>query len=259
MGLIIHIIMDLNTHQGKVVEYHLQVITHLYLIGTGFGVFLTVKNHYVLSKTFVKYIAILYMGGSASVLLKKDEIYNWHMSSHGWNAVKITGDLVLRDQKLSEKDCTPEQLYEKEGEKFMKKDFVLGVFKNFSTDVLFEGEDYVEQKDPETGEVNATAKYFVFSKTGRKYFLNWDQKSGWNNQYCKFFDIARMRGWERAHCRDKEDRRSRDYDDDRGGIKIRIGGGNSAYDYIVNPETGRKVKVNGKVGKKVIEKYVNNC
>lgn len=42
--------MDLNTHQGKVVEYHLQVITHLYLIGTGFGVFLTVKNHYVLNK-----------------------------------------------------------------------------------------------------------------------------------------------------------------------------------------------------------------
>ena len=29
------------------------------------------------------------------------------------------------------------------------------------------------------------------------------------------------------------------------------------YQYIVNPETGRKVNINGKIGKKVIKNYNN--
>ena len=40
--------------------------------------------------------------------------------------------------------------------------------------------------------------------------------------------------------------------------KIQKGGGNSNYQYIVNPLTNRKVNVNSRLGRKIILEYVSN-
>ena len=39
-------------------------------------------------------------------------------------------------------------------------------------------------------------------------------------------------------------------------IVTQTGGGHIHYNYIVNPETGRKIKVSGKKGKQIIRKYM---
>ena len=35
-----------------------------------------------------------------------------------------------------------------------------------------------------------------------------------------------------------------------------MGGNNSPYNYIVNPETGRKIKISGRKGMQIISKYM---
>ena len=39
-------------------------------------------------------------------------------------------------------------------------------------------------------------------------------------------------------------------------IVTQTGGGHSPYNYIVNPETGRKIKVSGRKGMQIISKYM---
>ena len=127
---------------------------------------------------------------------------------------------------------------------------------------------------------------FKLEHEGKTYLLNVERRSSWlpnTDEFFKYayrtFDIDKKHdsknllaevcenwGGLNYRCQEKRDRHD-DYDrDDRdhgnttigiGGLKFSWGGGES-YNYITNPLTNRRVKLTGRLGKQVLQNYINS-
>lgn len=205
------------------------------------------------------------MGGTKSKL-RENELIDWRISNDG--GFTEPGSIVgyFADSKfvltLYAKKVKKDQGEMTEGEildKYIENEEKIGVF----------GRDgNLSISDIKLDENN---NYIFTIKSGMTtYYMNWNRSdNGLFNYWKTFLRYAELNTDGRAHSIINRLCHKHDchgvYDDNNHGnrnrtTKISIFGGsatNNKYNYIINPLSNRKVLVNGKLGKKILNSYIN--
>ena len=211
------------------------------------------------------------MGGTTSSI-KKDEIVNWYIKNKsGFFSqagtltgaligskfdLELHGNLVLRDKT---KDEIKEKIsdIQQKTKNFIEKDSLIGTFGK-NGDLEIESIIYDKNKNYifsiKKGSKNYTLNFsrkertLLESSNDYKAFLVYaDQNTTGNTKKLAFYLCETHNAYKSV--RKKSSHLS------IGGIQL--GGGENVYNYIINPTTNRKVRLDGKLGKEVLRNYMN--
>ena len=218
------------------------------------------------------------MGGQLSTV-KKNEIINWKIedktSLFGTNNItelKLTGDIVLRDPTTDEISLKPKEI-QKKNKDFLKKSQVIGILSpskgNLQIIKLFYDENdntIIELKKNNEifhlnssrasswfNDTNALLRYLSSVTTGESHLIA--------SELCQHHDCfnndAKNRNNNKSHGRQHQNASDTLVN---AGVSLLaselIGGRVPEYNYIINPNTGKKVSVFGKTGKLVLNNYI---
>ena len=209
------------------------------------------------------------MGGSVS-LIQKNEIINWKIESHSSIQFSIKGDHVLEAQRQKqEKNEVP------------TKPIVIGPIQDDGPFKIIDIHEDGKNKILEIQNINNLQNFFLHTKrmdswtSHKKKFLQYVlavfpnggkhilakqlchqyecKKDGWNTTIG--FGSNNHYGYHRGHHRNRHHGNRHRWNHGHSGwnVNFKLNGG---YDKIVNPLTGRYVKINGVLGQKIIQNYL---
>ena len=218
------------------------------------------------------------MGGSFSQnsLVKKNEIVNWTFEKVSWLDVQfglpdinLKGQVALRNQLESEKDISLNNI-QKNTNNFLSEKQIIGTISSKRGNLSIVNAEYNEQENiiftikNDIGEeyfINLNRKsMFMFNRDGYFFFLQYAYTVLSGNAKLIISEECQKTGSLNRNCDKKiklNKNRKRNRNRNRNsGISISFGGGE--YQYITNPITNRKVKVDGYVGRQILQNYLKN-
>ena len=208
------------------------------------------------------------MGAVESSERQENEIINWTVQK-SWDPLKfgklselkILGDFPQKDKTKNEKNLTQDDIFE---------NIEIGTWKTGGRgslhfkDIIYDANDNIIislKKIQTTGDIdNADSDSEEDSPEKIKgeitYILNWKRRNKWD-MFSSPKELLKLASYEATgESRSVATEACRRYNCDKnynrrndGGINITFGGSPDLYKYIVNPNTGRKVKITGKLGK----------
>uniref|UniRef100_A0A6C0LW02 Uncharacterized protein n=1 Tax=viral metagenome TaxID=1070528 RepID=A0A6C0LW02_9ZZZZ len=212
------------------------------------------------------------MGAGKSSLVKKNEVINWSFKKEGWFTMNyslpdiiLKGDIVLRNQTEEEGNKTIDEI-QHDTKDILKSNQIIGKFSSKKGNLTIKSVYYDNEEN---------IIFEITHNNGIKYLLNLNrQDSTWSDEEYKVFlqyafrtlygnsklivsELCQKTNSLNFNCNPlvgSNNNVNKGSNIEINGFPISITGG--GYEYITNPETGRKVNVNGKIGKKVINTYL---